>query len=94
MKTRNVRLLLEPARLSRLPRHFRGGHAAPDSAPPRVYGLSGMVKRALVLLVLVLAACRGPVQPHEVLSPQVANLRAQFNNDTGKIRIVILPAPT
>jgi len=53
-----------------------------------------MVKRALVLLVLVLAACRGPIQPHEVLSPQVANLRAQFNNDTGKIRIVILPAPT
>jgi len=53
-----------------------------------------MVKRAVLLLVLALAACRGPVQPYEALTPQVANLRAQFNQDAGKVRIVILPAPT
>ena len=54
-----------------------------------------MVRRTSVLLVvLLLAACRGPVQPYEVLTPQVANLRAQFNRDAGKVRIVILPAPT
>jgi hypothetical protein len=41
-----------------------------------------------------LAACRGPVQPFESLAPGVANLRAQFNNDAGKVRILILPAPT
>ena len=54
-----------------------------------------MVKRAFLLLVFALVAgCRGPVQPYEVLTPQVANLRAQFNKDAGKVRIVILPAPT
>jgi hypothetical protein len=54
-----------------------------------------VVKRSVLLLVvLFLAACRGPVQPYEVLTPQAANLRAQFNRDAGKVRIVILPAPT
>jgi hypothetical protein len=53
-----------------------------------------MVKRAVILLVLALAACRGPVQPYEALTPQVANLRTQFNRDAGMVRIVILPAPT
>jgi hypothetical protein len=54
-----------------------------------------LVKRAVLLVgVLFLAACRGPVQPYEALTPQVANLRAQFNQDAGKVRIVILPAPT
>jgi hypothetical protein len=54
-----------------------------------------VVKRSVLLLVvLLLTACRGPVQPYEVLTPQAANLRAQFNRDAGKVRIVILPAPT
>ena len=54
-----------------------------------------MVKRSVLpILVLLLAACRGPVQRYEALTPQVANLRAQFNQDAGKVRIVILPAPT
>lgn len=47
-----------------------------------------------VSLLLLLAACRGPVQPYESLAPGVANLRAQFNQDAGKVRILILPAPT
>lgn len=45
-------------------------------------------------LLAWLAACRGPVQPYESLAPQVANLRAQFNEDAGKVRILILSAPT
>jgi hypothetical protein len=52
---------------------------------------------SLVLLlstVLSSAACRGPVQAHESLSPDAANLRAQFNADAGKVRILLLPAPT
>ena len=47
-----------------------------------------------VLLLALLAGCRGPEQPFEPLAPQVANLRAQFNQDAGKVRIIILPAPT
>lgn len=47
-----------------------------------------------VLLLALLTACRGPVQPFESLAPEVSNLRAQFNQDAGKVRIVVLPAPT
>lgn len=95
MNTRDVRLLLQPAGLSRVAGHFRRGHADSDSAAARVHGASGVVKRSVLpILVLLLAACRGPVQPYEALTPQVANIRAQFNKDTGKVRIVILPAPT
>ena len=53
-----------------------------------------MRTRLLGALVLALAACRGPVQPYEVLAPHVANLRAQFNADAGNTRIVLLPGPT
>ena len=54
-----------------------------------------VARRALVLLAaLALAACRGPVQPYETVAPHVANLRTQFNDDAGNVRIVILPAPT
>ena len=49
----------------------------------------------LVAIVLTaLAGCRGPVQPHESLAPQVANLRAQFNKDVGTVRMVVLAAPS
>lgn len=55
----------------------------------------GRVRRlVLAFCALLVVACRGPVQPYEVLAPRVANLRAQFNADAGKVRIVILPAPT
>ena len=60
-----------------------------------------MVKRraiaAAVVIAVVLAAAttwRGPAQPYESLWPGVANLRAQFNADAGKVRILLLPAPT
>ena len=95
MNLRDVRLLLQPAGLLRIAGHFRRRHADADPAAARVHGPSRVVKRSVLLLVvLFLAACRGPVQPYEVLTPQAANLRAQFNRDAGKVRIVILPAPT
>jgi hypothetical protein len=59
-----------------------------------------VVRRHTPVLVLLsslfffLSSCRGPVQRYESLAPHVANLRAQFNQDAGKVRIVILPAPT
>jgi hypothetical protein len=54
-----------------------------------------VTRRTLVLLAaIVIAACRGPEQPYETVAPRVANLRTQFNNDAGNVRIVILPAPT
>ena len=80
-----------------------------DSAPPaaaQLRRLFDVVNTALPALrfrlpaVILLAAavlfpsCRGPVQPYEALAPQVANLRAEFNKDAGKVRILILPAPT
>jgi hypothetical protein len=55
-----------------------------------------MVKRplaALVLLIGVLSACRGPAQSYLSLGPHAFPLRTQFNQDAGKTRIVILPAP-
>ena len=57
-------------------------------------GARSCVRLSTVLLLLFLAACRGPVQPFETLAPGVANLRAQFNKDAGAVRIIILPAPT
>jgi hypothetical protein len=49
---------------------------------------------AVALLLLFGSACRGPVQPYESLAPKASNLRAQFNSDAGKVRILLLPAPT
>jgi hypothetical protein len=45
------------------------------------------------LFVLALASCRGPSQSYTALGPHAFPLRAQFNHDAGKVRIVILPAP-
>ena len=57
--------------------------------------ISDVVARFLVILsAIALATCRGPEQPYETVAPHAANLRAQFNKDTGAARIVILPAPT
>ena len=49
---------------------------------------------ALAIAVVAIAVSRGPERPYEPLSPQVANLRTQFNADVGKVRILLLPAPT
>ena len=49
---------------------------------------------ASACLLAVLTGCRGPAQPYAPLSPDAANLRAQFNADVGNVRIVLLPAPT
>jgi hypothetical protein len=57
-------------------------------------GARSCLRISSVLLLVFLAACRGPVQPFETLAPGVGNLRAQFNRDAGAVRIIILPAPT
>lgn len=49
---------------------------------------------ALAIVVAIIVATRGPVSPYESLSPGVANLRAHFNADVGKVRILLLPAPS
>ena len=49
---------------------------------------------AMAIVVALLVAVRAPARPYESLWPGVANLRAQFNADAGKVRILILPAPT
>jgi hypothetical protein len=66
-----------------------------------MYGVSGMVRRraivgalALAIVVAAMATWRSPARPYESLWPGVANLRAQFNADAGKVRILLLPAPT
>ena len=60
-----------------------------------------MVKRraivaalAIAIVLAAMAALRGPTQPYESLWPGVANLRTQFNADAGKVRVLLLPAPT
>jgi hypothetical protein len=58
----------------------------------RLYARVVAVAIAIVLAAVV--ASRGPARPYESLLPEVANLRAQFNADAGKVRMVILPAPT
>lgn len=49
---------------------------------------------AIAIVLAAMAAWRNPTQPYESLWPGVANLRAQFNADAGKVRILLLPAPT
>lgn len=52
------------------------------------------VTAAIAIAVALIFALRAPAQPYESLWPGGANLRAQFNADAGKVRILILPAPT
>ena len=49
---------------------------------------------AMAIVVALIVALRAPAQPYESLWPGAANLRAQFNADAGKVRILILPAPS
>ena len=50
----------------------------------------------LTTLAASLLACQpsGPDRPHTTLSPNAEELRAAFNADTGKVRVVMLVAPT
>jgi hypothetical protein len=50
----------------------------------------------LTALAAALLACQpsGPDRPHTALGPNAEELRAAFNADTGKVRVVMLVAPT
>ena len=48
---------------------------------------------SLVVVLVGLAACRGPAQIYSSLGAHALPLRHQFNQDAGLTRIVILPAP-
>jgi hypothetical protein len=54
----------------------------------------------LIIAIGVLAAagatgaCRGPARPHEALRAGAEPLRSHFNRDAGRVRVVILAAPT
>jgi hypothetical protein len=54
-----------------------------------------LVRHFIVLIVglAALGACRGSSQVYTSLGTHAAPLRAQFNQDAGRTRIVILPAP-
>ena len=54
----------------------------------------GGVAAAIAIAVALLVGLRAPARPYESLWPGADNLRAQFNADAGKVRILILPAPT
>jgi hypothetical protein len=66
-----------------------------------MFGISDVVRRRAIaagfvvaVVIAAMSAWRGPTQPYESLWPGAANLRAQFNADAGKVRILLLPAPT
>ena len=49
-----------------------------------------------VVSVAALLACEPPGEnrPHQALDPVSTELRAAFNADSGKVRVVMLAAPT
>jgi hypothetical protein len=51
---------------------------------------------SLTVLAAALLACQppGPDRPHTVLGPSAEQLRTAFNSDSGKVRVVLLLAPT
>jgi hypothetical protein len=46
-----------------------------------------------ILLVCLSSSCRGPQQSYTPLGTHAFPLRGQFNQDAGRTRILILPAP-
>ena len=52
--------------------------------------------RILLPLTALLLACQPPGddRPHAVLGPGAAQVRDAFNADSGKVRVVMLVAPT
>ncbi len=53
-----------------------------------------IISSCVFLLLIALLACRGPARPHVALAAHAEPLRADFNRDTGHVRIVTLVAPT
>lgn len=51
---------------------------------------------ALAFVAVALVACRleGKPQPFRTVGAEAATLRAAFNADVGKVRVVMLVAPT
>lgn len=51
---------------------------------------------SLGLLVAALASCRleGKKSPYAVIGEDASALRAAFNADAGKVRLIVLVAPT
>jgi hypothetical protein len=49
-----------------------------------------------IVLMAALVACQpaGSDRPHTVLGSQAQELRAAFNADSGRVRVVMLAAPT
>jgi hypothetical protein len=61
--------------------------------------MEGDAMKTTVLLstaLLLLASCKakGPVATHASLGADAAPLRAAFNADVGKVRVLMLVAPT
>ena len=52
--------------------------------------------RVFVPLLLLAAGCTDPakIRPHATLTPGAEPLRSQFNSDAGKVRILMIVAPT
>jgi hypothetical protein len=53
-----------------------------------------LVLSLLALSVLVGCSSRNPASPHARLADGVEPLRTAFNADAGKVRVVMLVAPT
>jgi hypothetical protein len=49
---------------------------------------------AIALLVIGLACRSAPTRPHVSLSAGAEPLRTEFNQDAGRVRILMIAAPT
>ena len=54
----------------------------------------GMAARWAMMMSVAACAPSGPPSSHAVLGPDAEPLRAAFNRDSGKVRVVMLVAPT
>ena len=68
-----------------------------NNAPLRDWRLAGWTRGWMMSAFAALAlACRPPGEdrPHTTLGQDAAELRDAFNADSGKVRVVMLVAPT
>jgi hypothetical protein len=49
---------------------------------------------ALLCATLIVACSKAPARPHASLSPDIEPLRSEFNRDVGRVRILMIGAPT